>query len=73
MIEEKDIAILVNDIVLKASSELNYSLAEAQKILCEKEFNAYRNSVSKVLTIFLVEIMSPMYVKYPELKPEELK
>jgi len=39
----------------------------------DEEFRKYRDSVSKILATMLLEIMNPLYVEHPDLKPEQLR
>jgi hypothetical protein len=32
----------------------------------------YREAVSRILTEMLVEVMNPLYVEHPDIKPKEL-
>jgi hypothetical protein len=69
----KTTAKTVSELMLSIGARLDESLREVQACESEAEFKKYRDSVSKVLTTMLMEIMNPLYVEHPDLKPQQLK
>ncbi|MGZ2747267.1 hypothetical protein [Burkholderia stagnalis] len=72
MIENKDIAIKLNDLILKMGAELDQSLQTVKASCPEHEFIAYREFVSSLMTTMLLDFMNPLYKRHPDLKPPEL-
>lgn len=52
--------------------ELNELLKLSRDVDSEEDFNCLRDSVSKILTIALLEVLNPTYEQFPDLKPPEL-
>lgn len=70
MIKNKLIAIQINQLMMNYSKDLNKSLLDVQKNCDSFEFEAYRLAVGKILGEMLIEVMNPLYLEYPDLKPE---
>ncbi len=62
----------VSDLMVSIAAALNDSLREVQASESDADFRQYRDSVSKIMTIMLLEIMNPLYVEHPDLKPPDL-
>lgn len=73
MVNDKDTAILISDLMLRFGKELDESVAVVQSRCDEDEFNVYREAVGFTMDEILIKIMNPLYEKHPEIKPKGLK
>lgn len=73
MVNDKDTAILISDLMLRFCKELDESVAVVQSRCDEDEFNVYRESVGFIMGEMLIKIMNPLYEKHPEIKSKGLK
>jgi hypothetical protein len=73
LIEKKGIAQEISKLMLDCGAKLDASVALVKKECGVKEFEAYRNAVSKIMTDMLLDVMNPLYRRHPEIKPKELK
>ncbi|EEE9003989.1 hypothetical protein DA576_23265 [Salmonella enterica subsp. enterica serovar Typhimurium] len=73
MVNDKDTAILISDLMLRFGKELDESVAVVQSRCDEYEFNVYRETVGFIMGEMLIKIMNPLYEKHPEIKPKGLK
>ncbi|EAT9996847.1 hypothetical protein QD69_10605 [Salmonella enterica] len=73
MVNDKDTAILISDLILRFGKELDESVAVVQSRCDEDEFNVYREAVGFIMGEMLIKIMNPLYEKHPEIKPKGLK
>ncbi|EBZ6489477.1 TPA: hypothetical protein G8L72_003605 [Salmonella enterica] len=73
MVNDKDTAILISDLMLRFGKELDESVAVVQSRCDEDEFNVYREAVGLIMGEMLIKIMNPLYEKHPEIKPKGLK
>lgn len=67
----RETALRVRDLVLEASKHLDQSVVAARAGQSPEEFLHYRDTVSRVLMMMLEEILNPMFVEHPDLKPKE--
>ena len=72
MIKDKEVASRVSDLMLELGAKLNESLVLVKERCTEQEFKAYRTVVGKLMGEMLLEVMNPLYVSHPDLKPKEL-
>ncbi|WP_332112535.1 hypothetical protein [Burkholderia sp. IMCC1007] len=72
MISDKQIASMLNDMVLQMGAELDRSLLTVKASCPDSEFLAYRDFVSQLLTTMLLDFMNPLYARHPDLKPPDL-
>lgn len=63
----------ISDLMVSMGAQLNESIRLVQSTEDDVEFKRYRDSVSKIMTTMLLEIMNPLYTEHPELKPPELR
>ncbi len=54
----------VSDLMVSIATALNDSLREVQASESDADFRQYRDSVSKLMTIMLLEIMNSLYVEH---------
>lgn len=73
MVNDKDTAILISDLMLRFGKELDESVAVVQSRCDEDEFKVYREAVGLIMGEMLIKIMNPLYEKHPEIKPKGLK
>lgn len=72
MIRNKEMANEVSELMLDFASKLDASLVAVQERCSSEEFHAYREGVSKILSDMLFDVMNPLYLAHPDLKPDEL-
>lgn len=70
---DKQAAKQVSEFVLRASGELDESVAFVRDNCPDAEFLAYRESIGKVMNDLWMTILKPIYSEYPDLEPEGLK
>lgn len=73
MIEQRDVAKEVSELMLDVGAKLDASVARIKERCSATEFEAYRKAVGKIMGEMLLEVMNPLYQKHPDLKPKELK
>lgn len=73
MVNDKDTAILISELMLRFGKEVDESVAVVQSRCDENEFKAYRETVGFTMDEILIKIMNPLYEKHPEIKPKGLK
>lgn len=73
MIEDKDTARQVSELMIEVGRRLNDSVALVQGTSSDEDFGAYRTVIASLLGTMLVDVMNPLYAKHPDLKPDELK
>jgi len=72
MIEQKDIAREISQLMLDYGAKLDASVALAKQKCSPEEFAMYRKAVGKIMGYMLSEVMNPIYQRHPDLKPKEL-
>lgn len=70
---KKPTAKKVSELMLFIGAQLDQSLAEVKNTENETDFRRYRDSVSKLMTTMLLEVMNPLYAEHPDLKPPQLE
>ncbi|EOX8380988.1 hypothetical protein [Salmonella enterica] len=73
MVNDKDTAVLISELMLRFGKEVDESVAVVQSRCDENEFKAYREAVGFTMDEILIKIMNPLYEKHPEIKPKGLK
>jgi hypothetical protein len=63
----------ISELMVSMGERLNESVRLVQATEDEAEFKRYRESVSKIMTTMLLEIMNPLYAEHPDLKPPALR
>jgi len=53
--------------------QLNEALLRAQRECSEAEFSVVRNSLGLAIGALFVDVMRPIYIKYPHLAPDEIR
>ena len=72
MFEDKDLANSISNLMIETMHKFDASVAEVRSASSEAEFLAYRRIVGKVMGDILLDVMNPIYARYPELKPPGL-
>jgi hypothetical protein len=72
MIEQKEVAKEVSNLMLDFGSKLDASVALVKERCSVAELEAYRQAVGKIMGEMLLEVMNPLYRKHPDLKPKEM-
>lgn len=62
----------ISALMMSMGEQLNTSVRLVQATEDDAEFRRYRDSVSRLMTTMLLEIMNPLYAEHPDLKPPEL-
>ena len=72
MIRDKAVASEVSKLMLDYGAKLDESLHIVKERCSPEEFTEYRKVVGKILGEML-DVMNPIYIQHPDLKPPELK
>jgi hypothetical protein len=73
MIRDALIAQQISDLMIEFQSRLNSSIVTVKEKCSSEEFIAYRRAVGKTMGEMLLEVMNPLYVEHPSLKPSGLE
>jgi hypothetical protein len=73
MIESKEVATKISELMLNIGKELNESVFLVQEQCSESEFFNYRRQVGIIMGNILLDVLNPLYEKHADLKPRELK
>ncbi|MFZ6748480.1 hypothetical protein [Undibacterium sp. Ren11W] len=68
----KEIAEKINELMLECSGKFNQSITLVMNNCSDIEFNKYRDAMSEIMTVMLLDVMNPIYEQHPDLKPSEL-
>ena len=60
------------DTILRHCAEQDAALAGLEGVCTPDEFTAYRRMIGKTMGAMLVELVSPIVSKYPDLKPPQM-
>jgi hypothetical protein len=69
----RDAAKAIMEVAIRNAAEQDAVLAQIQSLCTEDEFSEYRRMIGRSMGAMFCEIISPIVVKYPELKPAQLK
>ena len=70
---DKEAAKRVSDLVLRASGELDESVAFVRDNCSEPEFLAYRESIGRIMNDLWMSVLKPIYSEHPDIEPKGLK
>ena len=70
MIEDKDMAKKLNEVLLEVSGSLNDSIFLAMEGCSEEEVKAYKHAVACVMAELGFKIFFPLWNKYPDIAPD---
>jgi hypothetical protein len=73
MFSEKTIAVEISGLMLDVGRRLDESLIQVKERCSKDEFESYRLVVGHLMGEMLLEVLNPIYSKYPDLKPPELE
>jgi len=63
----------VSKLLLDINGQLNESVATIEHDCSPDEFTAYRRCVGRLINSIFEDILEPIYVRHPTLKPPELE
>jgi hypothetical protein len=69
---KKDVAEAINQLMLEYGAKLDSSVKLVMDTSSTEEFESYRAAVGQIMGTMLLDIMNPIYVEHPELKPPGL-
>lgn len=72
MIKNESSASEVSALMLDVSERLNASIRMVQETCNEEDFKTYRRAVGKIMGEILLEVLNPLYMEHPSLKPAGL-
>ncbi|GKX60243.1 hypothetical protein [Leminorella grimontii] len=72
MIDNKDVARNISELMLRMGGELNDSLFLVKARCNEDEYLVYKKQVANLMGDMLLNILNPLYKKHPDIKPKEL-
>ena len=67
---DASLAARINDSFLALDRDLNELMRGVEKQMSTEEFPPFRRAMGEVLGILYLDVMKPLYVKFPEIKPE---
>ena len=70
---KREPAIKVNETLLDCYFKLHETIDVVREHCDEEERKAYSRAVGKVLGYLLLDVLEPIYVEHPDLRPEQLK
>ena len=73
MIENFKIAEYVSKLLLGVNGQLNEFILTVERDCSPDELTAYRRCVGKLVNLIFEDILEPIYLRYPTLKPPELE
>jgi len=73
MIADAAIAKQISEMMLEISRKLDGSVALVSANCLQEERTSYRRAVGKVLGEILLEILNPLYLKHPSLRPPAME
>ena len=73
MIQNKEAAKHIIDVLQKCAAELNESVKYVQETCSEDEFKAYRRAAGHIMGEIYDQGFEPLFKEHPELEPEGFK
>ncbi|ECB5151109.1 hypothetical protein G3R58_002931 [Salmonella enterica] len=73
MVNDKDTAVLISELMLRFGKELDESVAVVQSRCDEDEFKVYREAVGLIMGEMLIKIMNPLYEKTSRNKTKRIE
>ena len=71
MIQKKDIAKEISDLMVETHANFVESVMLVKKNCSNEEFETYRKKIGRIMGIIFTDIMNPIYKIHPELNPDE--
>ncbi|QLO36186.1 hypothetical protein HV213_10230 [Klebsiella sp. RHBSTW-00484] len=72
MIENKEIATTISQLMLRFGKEIDSSVALVQTHCGKEELRCYQQAAGKIMASMLLDVMNPLYKIHPDIKPDEL-
>jgi hypothetical protein len=69
----KEAAQLVLNVVLRNCAEQDAVLDNIRPLCSQDEFESYRQMIGKSMGSIVLDVVDPIVVKYPDLKPLEMR
>ena len=73
MLNNAETAKYVSELLLEINERLSESIGRVQDTCAPEDFLNYRSRVGTLVYSVFEEILVPIYIKHPELKPPELE
>lgn len=73
MIQQKDVAAEISQLMVDCGSKLNSSVGLVKARCSAEEFEVYRKAIGTLMADILLEVMNPLYAQHPDLRPDELE
>ena len=72
MVKDELVATKISELMLDIGKRLDASILMVMENGSPQEFKAYRAIVGRLMGDILLEILNPLYLQHPSLKPPEL-
>lgn len=72
MIKSEKVAGEISALMFELNAKLNASIIMVQENCDEEDFKLYRRAAGRVMGALLMDVLNPLYVDHPSLKPEWL-
>lgn len=72
MIENREVAHEISHLMLEIGARLDASVSLVHKNCSAEEFQRYNKIVASLMAEMLLEVMDPLYLAHPDIKPIEL-
>jgi len=73
VIENVDVAREISDLMIEFLMKLDKSVATVQQNCSLDELHQYRRAVGCILGEMVDRVMNPLYLKHPDLKPDQMR
>ena len=73
MIQQKDVAAEISQLMLGCGSKLNSSVELVKTRCSAEEFEVYQRAIGNLMADMLLDVMNPLYEQHPDLRPAELE
>ncbi len=70
---DKQLSRQLSEAMLEVSAKLDTSIALIQEQASDEDFKAYRLKIGTIMADIYTEILRPIYLEHPALKPPELE
>jgi hypothetical protein len=68
----RDLAERLSLLLVRHAHELDASVALVRESQGSRDFSRYRDAVSRILLTQLTDVLNPLYIEHPDLKPREM-
>lgn len=72
MIKNQEVAKQISELMLECGRRIDASIAMVQEQCDAEDFQRYRRAAGRVLGALYLDVMQPVYVQHPGIKPEGL-